>query len=124
MIKMIVFNKKKRELSLEQYRDYYENVHAPLIRSLFPTVGAYRRNYVDRERTALTERNADMARDQDEFDSITEAFFEDWEAFEAFRNKNAEPSVRKRIVADEVNFLEPSAIRRYIVVPDGDSAWG
>ncbi|WP_246245143.1 EthD domain-containing protein [Amycolatopsis pithecellobii] len=120
---MIVFNKKKDGLSLEQYRDYYENVHAPLIRSFFPTVGVYRRNYVDRERTALTERNADAAQAQTDFDSITEAFFEDWEAFEAFRNKNAEPAVRARIVADEVNFLEPSAIRRYIVIPDGDSPW-
>jgi len=123
MIKMLTFNRKKDGISAEQYRDYYENVHAPLIRSLFPTVGTYRRNYVDRDRTALTERNAEAARDQSDFDSVTEAFFEDWAAFAAFRDKNAEPEVRARVLADEANFLEPAAIRRYIVTPDGDSAW-
>jgi EthD domain len=123
MIKMIVFNRRKEGVSMEAYRAHYENVHVPLIRSLFPTVGLYRRNYVDRERTALTERNAQAAAANTEFDSVTEAFFEDWAAFEAFRDKNSEPAVREQILADERNFLDVSAIRRYVVVPDGDSAW-
>jgi hypothetical protein len=123
MIKMIVFNKKKDGLTAAEYRDHYENVHAPLIRSLFPTVGAYRRNYVDRDRTALTERNARIAGAQTDFDSVTEAFFADWAAFEAFRDRNAEPDVRARVLADEAEFLDPSAVRRYIVTPDGDAAW-
>ena len=89
----------------------------------FTAVGVYRRNYIDRDRTALTERNAEAAAQNSDFDSITEVFFEDWEAFEAFRDASADPAIRAQIVADEVKFLDPSAIRRYIVTPDGDSAW-
>src|SRR5437867_715267 len=115
MIKMIVFNKKLDSITMEEFRDHYENVHVPLVRPFFPTVGVYRRNYIDRERTALTERNAEAAAQNTEFDSITEVFFEDWEAFETFREASADPKIREQVLADEVKFLDPSAIRRYIV---------
>lgn len=123
MIKMVTFNRAKDGVSAEEYRTHYENVHVPLIRSLFPTLGPFRRNYVDRGRTALTERNAREAAADTGFDSITEAFFADWGAFEAFRDRSAAPEVRARITADEELFLDPSAIRRFIVAPEGDSPW-
>lgn len=123
MIKLVTFNRAKDGITLDAYRSHYENVHVPLIRRLFPTIGAFRRNYVDRDLTARTERNADISAANTEFDSITEAFFDDWAAFEAFRDASADPAVRAQIVADEEAFLDSSAVRRYIVVPEGDSAW-
>lgn len=129
MIKILVFNSRKQGVSLEDYRDYYENVHAPLARSLFPTLGTYRRNYVDLERTHLAETRQGLApasssnEANGRFDSISEVFFDSWEAFETFRDRSAEPAVRAQVLADEENFLDPSAIRRFVVLPDGDSAW-
>jgi hypothetical protein len=86
VIKMLVFLRRKEGLTMDEYRDHYENVHVPLVRGLFPSsAGVYRRNYIDRDRTALTDRNAGLAAANQEFDSVTEVFFEDWEAFDAFR---------------------------------------
>lgn len=119
MIKMIVFNKRKEGVTPEEYRSYYETIHAPLAQSFFPTVKRYRRNYVDHDRSSQTERfQSDW-----EFDSMTEVFFEDWQAFETFRDRSADPDVRATILEDEAKFLDSSAIRRFIVEPDGDDPW-
>ena len=129
MIKILVFNARRPGVSLEEYRDYYETVHAPLARSLFPTVGVYRRNYVDLEQTARAEtrRGVTAATPGGEgglrFDSVSEVFFDSWADFETFRDRSAEPEVRARVLADEEHFLDPAAIRRFVVVPDGDSPW-
>ncbi|WP_331748188.1 EthD domain-containing protein [Streptomyces chartreusis] len=123
MIKMIVFNKRKEGVTMEEYRRYYETIHAPLAESFFPTVAKYRRNYVDHERSALTGRYPENYLEDTDFDSVTEVFFKDWEAFETFRDRSAAPEVRARILEDEHHFLDPTYIKRYIVVPDGDAPW-
>lgn len=123
MIKILVFNKRRDGVSLDSYRDHYETVHAPLAHSLFPTVGVYRRNYVDYDLTALADTRPGVPKATPFFDSVAEVFFEDWQAFLAFRDRSADPEVRARVLADEVNFLAPSAIQRFVVVPEGDSPW-
>lgn len=123
MIKMLVFNKRKEGVSMEEYREHYETIHVPLALSFFPTVGVYRRNYFDRDATAQSGRTPEKYLDDTDFDSIAEVFFEDWEAFETFREKSAQPEVRAQIFADEEKFIDGRFMRRYIVQPDGDSPW-
>jgi uncharacterized protein (TIGR02118 family) len=123
MIKILVFNKRQDGVSTEDYRRHYETVHAPLAHSLFPMVSAYRRNYIDHERSALADTRPGVSRATPWFDSVAEVFFDSWDAFEAFRDKSAEPAIRAQVLADEQNFLDPSAIQRFVVVPDGDSPW-
>lgn len=123
MIKILVFNKRRAGVSLETYREHYETVHAPLAHSLYPTLGAYRRNYIDHDLTALADTRAGIARATPSFDSVAEVFFKDWQAFVDFRDRSAEPAVRARVLADEQKFLDPTAIQRFVVVPDGDSPW-
>ncbi|MCU1479323.1 MAG: EthD family reductase [Subtercola sp.] len=121
MIKLLVFNKRKEGVSREEFREYYETIHAPLAKGYFPMVLKYRRNYLNYEQSLLTGRNAEEYVPLADFDSIAEVFFEDWAAFEAFREKSALPDLRAQIKSDEENFLDVSAIRRYIVEVDGDS---
>jgi uncharacterized protein (TIGR02118 family) len=123
MIKILVFNKRKAGVSMEEYRHHYETVHVPLAHSLFPQVKAYRRNYVDQDATARADTRAGVSGAPVEWDSMAEVFFDSWEDFEAFRDRSAEPEVRAQVLADEERFLNPSAIKRVIVVPDGDSPW-
>lgn len=129
MIKILVFNKRKAGVSMEEYRRHYEQIHAPLAHSLYPTLGAYRRNYVDYDLTARAETRQGVTSATTSigalpgFDSVAEVFFDSWDAFETFRDRSADPAVRAQVLADEEHFLDPSAIRRFVVVPDGDSAW-
>jgi EthD domain len=123
MIKILVFNKRKDGVSIEEYRNHYETVHVPLAHSLFPSVAAYRRNYVDFESTARADTRAGVSTTGPDFDSVAEVFFASWEAFEAFRDRSANPEVRAQVLADEEKFLDPSAIQRVVVIPDGDSPW-
>ena len=46
LIKALAFIHKKNELSDEEFKDYYENTHAPLASSLL-TFEGYERNYID-----------------------------------------------------------------------------
>lgn len=123
MIKILVFNKRKDGVSMEEYRHHYETVHAPLAHSLFPTVKTYRRNYVDHDSTARADTRKGVSTADVEFDSVAEVFFDNWEDFEAFRDRSAEPDVRAQVLADEEKFLDPSASKRVVVLPDGDSPW-
>ncbi|MET0888376.1 MAG: EthD domain-containing protein [Mycetocola sp.] len=123
MIKLLVFNKRKEGVSMDEYKRYYETIHAPAAKEYFPMVLRYRRNYLDYDRSLQTGRNSVDYMPDAPFDSIAEVFFEDWDAFEAFREASAEPALRARIKADEENFLDVSAIRRYVVEVEGDSPW-
>ena len=46
MPKLIALISKKSSISEEDFKTYYENNHAPLIESLFPTLNGYTRTYL------------------------------------------------------------------------------
>ena len=52
MIKALAFIHKKNELSDSEFKDYYENTHAPLACSLL-TFEGYERNYIDAQLNPL-----------------------------------------------------------------------
>jgi uncharacterized protein (TIGR02118 family) len=109
MIKMMVLIKAKEGLTSEEFRQHYETVHVPLIRRLHPTLKAYRRNYIDSEKTHLPPEK------QVDFDVITEAFFDNWADFESFKATSARPEIRSQVLADEAHFVETSRTRRLVV---------
>lgn len=106
MHKAIVLLKKKDGLTREQFIEYYENVHVPLIRRLLPSIGEYRRNYLD---LSLGTR-PDPVRHPG-FDVITEIWFPDSTAWEQFIADARNPEVAAAIAEDELNFLDRSANR-------------
>jgi uncharacterized protein (TIGR02118 family) len=107
MIKIIALIEAKPGLSQEEFRDYYEHHHVPLARRLLPMVREYRRNYLDR--AAWAGRSSGLPAPQ--ADVVTETWFEDETAFQAFLRRLAEPAVEAEILADEAKFIKPSTVQ-------------
>lgn len=108
MPKLIALIKAKPELSREQFIDYYESNHAPLVKRLLPMIGAYHRNYT-------TNANWNSERSSFDYDVVTELWFDDQSALDAFYTRIREPDVLAQIRADEANFLQSEATRMFEV---------
>lgn len=106
MVKLIGLLKKKADLTREQFIDYYENKHVPLISSLVPMGHDYRRSYTEKMRV-----NGQESDDAFEYDVVTELWFERDEDYSAFASAMRDPEIFKQVVADEENFLDRSASR-------------
>lgn len=98
MVKGIALLKRKPGLSPEEFRRHYEEVHAPLIRKLAPSIGKYVRNYV-------IARPFPPASGETEFDCVTEQWFENMEGFQEMIDAMAGEAGRA-IRADERTFLD------------------
>ncbi|WP_178128944.1 EthD domain-containing protein [Pseudomonas sp. PB120] len=109
MYKCIALLKKRADLSRDQLIDYYENNHAPLIKSLFPGIKEYRRNFLDLEGAFLSQ-TASI-----DFDVVTEIWFEDRAAYDVFIAENRKPDVARRIAEDELNVFDRNATRMFVV---------
>lgn len=111
MIKIVVLQKRKPGLTREQFRDYYEKTHAPLVASLMPSMIGYRRNYPTGEGFR---RDGSPAPEPD-FDVITEVFYESREAQMKGLEQINDPEYLKLMTEDELNFVDQSSIRIYTV---------
>src|SRR5579862_7434721 len=102
MFKFFVFLKKKKELSTEDFMNYYENNHVPLILSLTHTPLVYKRNY-------LKHGDAfNLASDEIGFDVVTEQIFSSREDLQAWLANLSRPGVGEKVRADEERFLDRS----------------
>lgn len=108
MPKLIALIKAKPELSRQQFIDYYESNHAPLVKRLLPMIGAYRRNY-------LSDADWQDKRGAFNYDVLTELWFEDQPTLDVFYTRIGEPDVLGQIRTDEANFLQSDATRMFEV---------
>lgn len=108
MFKVFGFLSKKDGLSIQEFIDYYENKHVPLICSLAPVPAIYKRRYLVGER--LTAEGGEV-----DFDVMTELVFADRHAFDAWMAALAKPEVGARVVADEQKFLNRARTRAYVI---------
>lgn len=110
MYKAIALLKKKAGLSQDEFVRYYEQNHAPLMRSLLPQLCAYHRNFID-----LTGAYIYPGASAPDFDVITETIYPDRAAYEAAMVIATSPEVAARIAADEENFLDRDLTRYFVV---------
>jgi uncharacterized protein (TIGR02118 family) len=110
MFKCMALLRRKEGLSREAFVEYYETRHAPLIRRLLPGIAEYRRNYVDMEGAFLFPGAPAI-----DFHVITELWFADRAAYDAFVSAAAEPEVARQIGEDEENLFDRSATRMMVV---------
>jgi len=112
MFKRLIFVKRRSDLTHQEFRDYYENVHVPLVssmRTIQPLV--YRRNYVtpsDPNADALMAGRGSPA--GADYDCITEVVFRT-------REDAAPPpaDVIERLRRDEANFMAPDGLAIQVV---------
>jgi uncharacterized protein (TIGR02118 family) len=107
MFKVFGFLTKKDGLGMQEFIDYYEDKHVPLICSLASIPTIYRR-YLVGER--LTAEGGEV-----DFDVMTELVFADRQAFDAWMAELAKPGVGARIVEDEEKFLNRARTRAYVI---------
>lgn len=113
MLKGIAFLKRKPGLTPEEFREQFEEVHAPLEISLFPTLKRYVRNYVTTR--VVTDGDAEL-----EFDCIAEHWFDDMEGFQAMVDV-AEGDARYALGHSGQVFLDFS-MNAYFLVEEVESA--
>lgn len=108
--KVIALLRKRDGMSADAFRDYYESRHVPLVRSLFPTITGYRRNFVD-----LAGLIREVGAGPLDFDVVTEIWFADRAGYDEMLRLHSQTDAGTRIAADEENFLDRSRTRLFIV---------
>ncbi|WP_144097451.1 EthD domain-containing protein [Croceicoccus sediminis] len=101
MIKIVALLKRRPGMSLEEFRDYYENVHLP--------IGAlrFKGNAISHHRRYLTPiPGPDGVGHEADYDVIMEMWFEDRAQLEAAMQVMQEPELAERIAGDVPNFLD------------------
>ncbi len=99
--------KRKPGMTLDEFRDYYENHHVKLVLELLPHPVDYRRNYrVDGSEFDPFDQKANGEPD---YDVIQESWYPSREAFEEMAAIAGRPEVAGPIVADEEKFMDRSA---------------
>ncbi|OYD66839.1 EthD domain-containing protein [Rhodococcus sp. OK302] len=110
MFKAIALLTRKPGLTREEFIDYYENNHAPLIAKTFPQIIEYRRNFPDLTQVLRAEGTPDP-----QFDVITEMWFHDKAGYGDMLATHARPEIGNLIRADESNFLDQTKIIQFVV---------
>lgn len=123
---IILFVTRKPDLSPDEFRDHYENVHIPLAHRLCADNWPFKftRRYLARitrkgfggpanpDRPPLLLRGD--AQDID-YDCVSEMTFESENAFHAFYKRVYERDVAAKLAADETNFLHQGKTRIVVV---------
>ena len=91
MHKVFAYLTKREDITAEEFRDYYEKHHVPLVLSFAPTPKVYKRNYLVRgDEHNLEDPSID-------FDCVTELAWDDREGFVEWVTKLG----REEVAADE-----------------------
>jgi hypothetical protein len=116
MFKVVALIKKKPGMSKADFIAYYEANHAPLARKCFPQIVQYRRNFIDLDNAIIMPGMAPP-----DFDSITEIWYRDREAYDEMLSTHFMAGVQETIENDERNFLDQSMTRMLRVETRGNN---
>ncbi len=105
MIKAFGYLTRKPGLSLQEFADYYERNHVPLVLSKAAMPVVYKRNYIQR-RDPFNLEGDDIG-----FDCMTELVFADRDGFLAWITNLGGDEIAR----DEEKFIDRAATRAYVV---------
>jgi uncharacterized protein (TIGR02118 family) len=109
--KILLFMKRRPDMSVEAFRDYYESNHAPLAEQYISGVSGYIRRYVDRLPHPETGPVDELP-----FDVITELWFDDERVFRATVAHMTTTIMPDDIVEDEKNLFDRTSFRMATIV--------
>jgi hypothetical protein len=109
--KILMFMKRRPGMSVEAFRDYYENHHVPLCLKYSSAVNRYIRRYLDPQPHAESGTNAELA-----YDVITELWFEDEATWRGTVDYLAASVMPDDVVADEMNLFDRPTMRMATVI--------
>lgn len=104
--KILLFMKRRADLSVAEFRDYYENHHVPLCRKYASGVTRYLRRYLTPQPHPETGSGEDLG-----YDVITELWFEDEAIFKGTVKYLSSTVMPDEIIADEQQLFDRSSFR-------------
>ena len=105
MVRILSYLVKRDGMTDDEFVDYYENHHVPLIASVAPTPIVYKRRYLQRGESTNV-GDADLG-----FDVVTEMVFADRESHQSWIAAVRTGIDGERVAADEARFLDRAATR-------------
>ncbi len=115
--KILLFMKRRPDISVEAFRDYYETRHVPLCERYSQGVRRYMRRYLDPQPHPETGPAGELP-----FDVITELWFDDEKVFRATLAYITTTIMPDEITADEAQLFDRASFRIATVV-ERDSAF-
>lgn len=108
--KILLFMKKRADITTEAFRDYYENHHAPLCAQSSGGMTRYIRRYLEPHPHPETGSFVDA------YDVITELWFDDERSFRRSLAYITSTVMPAEIIADEINLFDRTSFRIATVV--------
>jgi uncharacterized protein (TIGR02118 family) len=104
MYKMMVLLRRKRNMSMRDFIEYYERQHAPMASEWLPEIREYRRNY----ELGTGPRSNDPSAN---FDVVTEMYFDSAGAAEGmYERLQTDPELARRFREDEAQLFDISSL--------------
>lgn len=108
--KILLFMKKRADISTEAFRDYYETRHAPLAEKYSQGIIRYVRRYIEPQHHPETGEWADAP------DVVTELWFADEAVYRGTLAYITTSLMPEEIIADEANLFNRASFRIATVV--------
>jgi uncharacterized protein (TIGR02118 family) len=109
--KILLLMKRKPGISMDEFRDYYENRHVPLCRPYMSGIARYFRRYLEPQPHAESGTNEELP-----YDVITEMWFDNEENFKGTLQYITTTVMPDEVVQDELNFFHRPTMRIATVV--------
>lgn len=109
--KILLFMKRRPDISVQAFRDYYENQHAPLAEKYSAGLSRYVRRYLDPQPHPETGPGGELP-----FDVITELWFEDEATFAGTLKYITTTVMPDEIVEDEKQLFDRASFKIATVV--------
>lgn len=124
MFKQLCFFKKRDDMTMEEFMDYYENQHSQMakkqgLKPAIPNARRYVRRYLKPEMNPVTGEVHDPG-----FNCIMEIWWDSREDFENSQRLIADPERLPHTKADEANLFASHANPIYSVIEESDSPMG
>jgi uncharacterized protein (TIGR02118 family) len=109
--KILLLMKRKPGISMEEFRDYYENNHVPLCAPYMSGIARYVRRYLEPQPHAESGTNEELP-----YDVVTEMWFDNEEGYRGTLDYITTTVMPDQVVQDELNFFHRPTMRIATVV--------